>query len=144
MSEKNTDLAIAALSNSGVDTSCGACMEVAFTGVTTNAHTCRDVDGGQVESPPSRITTAEHQEFSSSSSGAVPEGRETPGWQDISTAPKDGTRILVHQGGLLDVATYIRDCLVHKRDVWMVSGGFAIQPTHWMPLPPVPGEPERQ
>lgn len=32
---------ITALKNSGVDTECGACMEVAFTGVTTNAHTCQ-------------------------------------------------------------------------------------------------------
>ena len=30
-----------ALKNSGVDTECGACMEVAFTGVTTNQHTCQ-------------------------------------------------------------------------------------------------------
>ncbi len=32
---------LAALKNVGVDTECGACMEVAFTGVTTNAHSCR-------------------------------------------------------------------------------------------------------
>lgn len=31
---------IQALKNSGIDTECGACMEVAFTGVTTNQHTC--------------------------------------------------------------------------------------------------------
>jgi hypothetical protein len=29
------------LRNHGVDTECGACMEVAFTSVTTNAHTCK-------------------------------------------------------------------------------------------------------
>lgn len=28
------------LKNMGHDTECGACMEMAFTGVTTNAHTC--------------------------------------------------------------------------------------------------------
>lgn len=32
---------ISALRNSGIDVECGACMEVAFTGVTTNAHTCK-------------------------------------------------------------------------------------------------------
>ena len=32
---------IAMLRNVGVDVNCGACMEVAFTGVTTNAHTCQ-------------------------------------------------------------------------------------------------------
>lgn len=31
---------IKALKNSGIDTTCGACMEIAFTGITTNAHTC--------------------------------------------------------------------------------------------------------
>lgn len=29
------------LTNSGIDTTCGACMEVAFTGTTTNVHTCK-------------------------------------------------------------------------------------------------------
>lgn len=32
---------IRALKNYGADTKCGACMEVAFTGVTTNQHTCQ-------------------------------------------------------------------------------------------------------
>ena len=31
---------LAVLRNSGIDTECGACMEVAFTGVTTNQHEC--------------------------------------------------------------------------------------------------------
>ncbi len=31
---------LAALKNRGVDVTCGACMEIAFTGVTTNEHTC--------------------------------------------------------------------------------------------------------
>ena len=35
------DQVVAALRNSGVDVECGACMEVAFTGVTTNQHTCK-------------------------------------------------------------------------------------------------------
>lgn len=32
--------AVACLKNCGIDVECGACMEVAFTGVTTNAHGC--------------------------------------------------------------------------------------------------------
>ena len=34
------DAVLMMLSNSGIDIECGACMEVAFTGVTTNQHTC--------------------------------------------------------------------------------------------------------
>jgi hypothetical protein len=30
------------LTNLGIDTTCGACMEVGFTGTTTNLHTCDD------------------------------------------------------------------------------------------------------
>jgi len=36
---------LAALRNSGVDVECGACMEVSFTGVTTNTHTCERFRG---------------------------------------------------------------------------------------------------
>ena len=32
--------ALAVLKNVGIDTECGACMEVAFTGRTTHAHEC--------------------------------------------------------------------------------------------------------
>lgn len=59
----DTDTAILkALQNVGMDTTCGACMEVAFTGVTTNQHTCkrrmttskvhyRDIDGAYTAQP---------------------------------------------------------------------------------------------
>ena len=39
--EPQKDETITALRNSGIDVTCGACMEVAYTGVTTNAHTCK-------------------------------------------------------------------------------------------------------
>lgn len=39
MSDDVTSI-IQALKNSGIDIECGACMEIAFTGVTTNEHTC--------------------------------------------------------------------------------------------------------
>jgi hypothetical protein len=34
------DVALAALQNYGADVECGSCMEIAFTGDTTNKHTC--------------------------------------------------------------------------------------------------------
>lgn len=33
---------LTALRNFGIDTECGSCMEIAFTGVTTHEHTCSD------------------------------------------------------------------------------------------------------
>jgi hypothetical protein len=64
------------------------------------------------------------------------------GWQPIESAPEvDGTRILgVTANGHVFVLTWIADSLVHRRPVWMTSGGAAIDPTHWMPLPPAPGQ----
>lgn len=40
-----TELAFQVLKNSGIDVTCGACMEVAFTSVTTNPHTCPSLPG---------------------------------------------------------------------------------------------------
>lgn len=50
---------IEVLKNSGIDTTCEACMEVAYTGITTSAHTCKQAEGpllqcvdcGNTESP---------------------------------------------------------------------------------------------
>ena len=62
------------------------------------------------------------------------------GWQDISTAPKDGTRVLLHPGpngysvvGRLSLTNRWWECL---------PGKYQIQPTFWMPLPPLPEEPQ--
>lgn len=65
-------------------------------------------------------------------------------WQDISTAPKDGTKIMVwsdnHCWGSPDVAYWGRNHPLNPSS-W-VGGhchvGHIDQPTHWMPLPPAP------
>lgn len=57
---------------------------------------------------------------------------EVPEWQDISAAPKDGTRVLVY--------TYAHDTI----DMAFFDGArwntetLFIAPTHWMPLPQPP------
>lgn len=38
--KQRVEFTMQALRNSGIDVECGACMEIAFTGVTTNEHTC--------------------------------------------------------------------------------------------------------
>lgn len=64
-------------------------------------------------------------------------------WQDIATAPKDGTYILIatkrHDGGMTS-ARWDDDV-----DWWMLDDGKNPEiwlrgpaPTHWMPLPPPP------
>lgn len=51
-----------ALKNYGADTNCGACMEIAFTGVTTNEHSCKPTpppppsqDSQNMQGPPSKF-----------------------------------------------------------------------------------------
>lgn len=54
-------------------------------------------------------------------------------WQDISTAPKDGTFILVWAMPYVEMA--------HWRGRWRIGNdvtGTKLFPTHWMPLPPAP------
>ena len=68
-------------------------------------------------------------------------------WQDISTAPKDGTYILVHQTGTLAP----NDFVVYFDRSWSDDGWWLTcdgkdpelplrgpEPTHWMPLPKPP------
>lgn len=58
------------------------------------------------------------------------------GWQDISTAPKDGSRVLLYgfdgYEGMFGVW--------NGQWVWAGYLSNRLQPTHWQPLPPPPGE----
>jgi hypothetical protein len=58
-------------------------------------------------------------------------------WQDISTAPKDGTRILVLWGRLVEIALWNVD--VDNWQQWP-DGDFDIgnELTCWQPLPSPP------
>lgn len=55
-------------------------------------------------------------------------------WLPIETAPKDGTNVLVVEDGNVLVASYINGY------GWDIYPGQLINPTHWQPLPQVPGE----
>lgn len=52
-------------------------------------------------------------------------------WQDISTAPKDGTEVLLTDG------TYTRTGYWAKRiNAWSIDAAVTLaMPTHWAPLP---------
>ncbi len=74
-------------------------------------------------------------------------------WQDIETAPRDGTRVLVcTPEGYVYIASWASERLwddENEGGTWMVFDcedyyySIALKgersPTHWMPLPPPPG-----
>ena len=67
----------------------------------------------------------------------TPDARE---WQDISTAPKDGTDILLGFAGddrPAVIAGWFGESGWEKYDCLNLVKG---RPTHWMPLPPAPQE----
>ena len=74
-------------------------------------------------------------------------------WQPIETAPKDGTSILVSNGRWRDIAYWAAfarfNNITDSMDVGPAWCGrdcddpyysYALDPTHWMPLPPPPAE----
>jgi hypothetical protein len=77
---------------------------------------------------------------------AAPAPTPTPGWQDISTAPKDGTRILIHTpSSRLKVtqAWWARPYEAAPADQcwWQTAEDYHVLPehaAHWMPMPPAP------
>ena len=66
-------------------------------------------------------------------------------WQDISTAPRDGTEILVYsQWDWNEMDDPSEDYYIEKAS-YMWRGFYAyesiaVNPTHWMPLPEAPKE----
>jgi hypothetical protein len=88
----------------------------------------------------------------------TPEGKvaDADGWQDISTAPKDGTLIIAygHSTRVPDRGGRGQQTVIHFLDrvtfiAWTSLGnfwseqGFSFEPTHWRPLP-VPPSSERE
>ena len=71
-------------------------------------------------------------------------------WQDISTAPKDGTRFVAvgNNYGLYSetqhvcIAQWFRGCWMEASD-WNETSELKYL-THWMPLPPLPGNAARK
>lgn len=64
------------------------------------------------------------------------------GWQDISTAPKDGTRVILWH------ALYSQPLAAQFYGEWwgfdFELGPLKYQPSHWQPLPPPPGQEQPQ
>jgi len=59
-------------------------------------------------------------------------------WQEIATAPKDGTRILVWESFAVKCA-YPARWIGKPHNVWQKdSGGSVAKATHWMPMPQGP------
>lgn len=66
-------------------------------------------------------------------------------WQPISSAPKDGTVILIaelpftNQSAMIPMTGKSRFSELQKRDIWCdYFGRGRYEPTHWQPLPPPP------
>ena len=81
--------------------------------------------------------------------GNVLEDAGGANWQDISTAPKDGTRFVAvgNNYGLYSetqhtcIAQWFRGCWMEVSD-WNEASELKYL-THWMPLPPLPGSAAR-
>ena len=67
-------------------------------------------------------------------------------WQPISTAPKDGTRILVWNGSYASAVVYAHNLYKNEDGWWLEDDGeqwdafLYSEPTHWMPMPNPPKE----
>jgi uncharacterized protein DUF551 len=73
-------------------------------------------------------------------------------WRDISTAPKDGTRILIFEApDAFNPDGVIVSCWWYANDTYTAGGYWnggrgtlrTFLPTHWMPLPAAPPREER-
>jgi hypothetical protein len=63
-------------------------------------------------------------------------------WQDISTAPKDGTRVLLLTGRSEVAVGFwgINKSHLYLLSQWLTDLGPSSRATHWMPLPAPPRE----
>lgn len=68
---------------------------------------------------------------------------DTPGWEKIETAPKDGRSVLAYADGKITTVRWIKES-PDTEAYWSlcVPGTFTLhhfwEPTHWLPLPPGP------
>ena len=75
------------------------------------------------------------------------ESANAPAWQPIETAPKDGTRIIMltehgyHRVVIGRFFAWDAGVSGWETDSYRVLTGDD-EPTHWMPLPPAPGQTE--
>lgn len=69
---------------------------------------------------------------------ALAQREAAQGWQDISTAPKDGTPVWAWSDARgANPAVWLQEA-----EAWVITYDDAtIKPTHWQPLPPAPQEP---
>ena len=65
-----------------------------------------------------------------------------PQWQDISTAPRDGTPVLITDGTNVIEAKYRIDWQDPMYDEWSYRERLDSPPIKWMPLPTPPSEGE--
>lgn len=75
----------------------------------------------------------------------LPDAEERPfEWMDISTAPKDGTKVLVcHKNYYNPESASFRTYHPNAKGKpeWRTDGmGTKLDPTHWAPLPPEPNQ----
>lgn len=109
--------------------------------------------GGSFHGPNIEHLSMEEQAFyrmmvDYAASPSPPAGMSAP-WQDISTAPKDGTRVLlfypsVYEDDQQAVGWYERDLRDGPRWMDHADAKDYEQPTHWMPRPAPPALTEKQ
>ena len=102
----------------------------------------------EIESLAARLLAAEQAAPKAApvkAADSAPEDAGGANWQDISTAPKDGTRFVAvgNNYGLYSetqhtcIAQWFRGCWMEVSD-WNEASELKYL-THWMPLPPLPG-----
>ena len=97
-----------------------------------------------------RMRVAQANGFTAPQADSVLEDAGGANWQDISTAPKDGTRFVAvgNNYGLYSemqhtcIAQWFRGCWIEASD-WNETSELKYL-THWMPLLPLPGSAARK